>query len=59
MIQEAASKNPAPRGMDTLECQPDPNDPQLIQVKYENFKQGEEEKIARIVAAFTICRYAA
>jgi Rieske Fe-S protein len=32
--------NPAPRGMDRLECRRDPTDPQLIQVKYQNFIQG-------------------
>jgi Rieske Fe-S protein len=36
--------NPAPRDMDSLEWRKDPNNPDLIQVKYQNFKQGEKEK---------------
>jgi Rieske Fe-S protein len=36
--------NPAPRAMDTLVWRRDPANPDLIQVKYENFKQGEAEK---------------
>jgi Rieske Fe-S protein len=34
----------APRGMDTLAWRTDPNDPDLIQVQYENFIQGEKTK---------------
>jgi Rieske Fe-S protein len=36
--------NPAPRGMDALECRRDPNDPQAIQVRYQNFIQGRHER---------------
>jgi len=39
--------NPAPRGMDRLECRLDPVDPQLIQVKYENFIQGQPTAIPK------------
>ena len=39
--------NPAPRGMDRLECRRDPVDPQLIQVKYENFIQGQPTAIPK------------
>lgn len=35
---------PAPRGMDELEWQPDPTDPQRILVHYRNFRAGLEEK---------------
>jgi menaquinol-cytochrome c reductase iron-sulfur subunit len=38
---------PQPRGMDTLECRRDPTDANLIQVKYQNFMQGIEEKVAK------------
>ncbi len=39
--------NPAPRGMDQLECRLDSTDPQLIQVKYENFIQGQPTAIPK------------
>jgi Rieske Fe-S protein len=39
--------NPAPRGMDRLECRRDPADPELIQVKYQNFRQGEPTPIPK------------
>jgi Rieske Fe-S protein len=41
------ASNPAPRGMDQLECRRDPANADLIQVKYENFIQGRETKIVR------------
>jgi menaquinol-cytochrome c reductase iron-sulfur subunit len=41
------ASNPAPRGMDQLECRRDPADPDLIQVKYQNFLQGRETKVLR------------
>jgi Rieske Fe-S protein len=47
-------QNPAPRGMDDLACRrerdpsdPDPNNRNLIQVIYQNFKQGEHEKMLK------------
>jgi Rieske Fe-S protein len=40
--------NPAPRGMDRLECRRDPADPDLIQVRYENFRQGEPTPIPKV-----------
>jgi Rieske Fe-S protein len=33
-------ENPPPRGMDKLECRRDPENPDWVQVKYQNFKQG-------------------
>lgn len=36
--------NPAPRGMDALECHVEGDD---VFVKYENFKQGEHEKVLK------------
>jgi Rieske Fe-S protein len=39
--------NPAPRGMDRLECREDPENPGAIQVKYLNFRQGEHEPILK------------
>lgn len=43
--------NPAPRGMDSLPINKVPNaaDPKdfIIEVKYENFKQGEEHKVRK------------
>jgi hypothetical protein len=43
--------NPAPRGMDRLELKmvSDPASPDnpFLEVRYENFQQGRQEKIAR------------
>jgi Rieske Fe-S protein len=39
--------NPAPRGMDRLECRRDPADSDLIQVQYQNFRQGEPTPILK------------
>jgi menaquinol-cytochrome c reductase iron-sulfur subunit len=39
--------NPPPRGMDTLECRPDPDNPDFIQVKYERFIQGTRDKMIK------------
>jgi len=39
--------NPAPRNMDRLECRRDPTDPELIQVKYQNFLQGQPTAIPK------------
>ena len=47
-VELTQAKNPAPRGMDLLEVQPDPSDPDLIQVKYRSFRQGEETPIEKI-----------
>ena len=46
-LEKAGLVNPAPRGMDRLECRLDPVDPQLIQVKYENFIQGQPTAIPK------------
>ena len=43
----AAGRNPAPRGMDTLEWQRDPADRNLLLVKYQNFMQGEREPVLK------------
>lgn len=45
--EELGAQNPAPRGMDSLEVQRDPTDPEMIQVKYQNFKQGDHEKVLK------------
>jgi Rieske Fe-S protein len=37
LVEEAGKKNPAPRGMDKLDWQSDPKEPDIIQVKYETF----------------------
>jgi menaquinol-cytochrome c reductase iron-sulfur subunit len=42
-----AASNPAPRGMDRLECRRDPADADLVQVKYENFIQGRETPVPK------------
>lgn len=39
--------NPAPRGMDRLECRRDSANPDLIQVQYQNFRQGEPTPIPK------------
>jgi len=46
-LNEAVANNPAPRGMDSLDAHADPNDPKILLVKYQNFVQGEHEKIAK------------
>src|SRR5438093_13190259 len=46
-VEKTAAANPAPRGMDRLECQPDPANPELIQVKYQNFIQGKETPVPK------------
>src|SRR6516162_6931322 len=42
-----AAKNPAPRGMDRLACRRDPTNPDFLQVKYQNFRQGETSPILK------------
>jgi Rieske Fe-S protein len=41
--EELQKENPAPRSMDKLEVQRDPANPELIQVKYQNFIPGKEK----------------
>src|SRR5262245_29571207 len=41
---ELGAQNPAPRGMDSLEVRRDPENPELIQVKYQDFQQGRHDK---------------
>jgi Rieske Fe-S protein len=49
--QELHRSNPAPRGMDSLETQlvkdPSSADDPVIQVKYQNFIQGRDEKVPK------------
>jgi Rieske Fe-S protein len=45
--EHAGTTNPAPRGMDRLECRRDPDNQDLIQVKYVNFRQGEDHPIPK------------
>jgi Rieske Fe-S protein len=40
--------NPAPRGMDALQVRRDPADPEMIQVKYQNFIQGLPKPVPKI-----------
>ena len=40
--EDTPAANPAPRGMDRLECRRDPANPDLVQVKYQNFYQGRD-----------------
>ena len=46
-IEGGERENPAPRGMDTQESKPDENDPEVLLVKYENFRQGQKKKELR------------
>jgi menaquinol-cytochrome c reductase iron-sulfur subunit len=46
-VEKPGAANPAPRGMDRLACQADPANPELIQVKYQNFIQGKETPIPK------------
>jgi menaquinol-cytochrome c reductase iron-sulfur subunit len=39
--------NPAPRGMDRLECRLSPANPEMIEVKYQNFMQGKDVPIPK------------
>ena len=43
-MQGGKVSGPVPRGMDSLECK---IDGETIRVKYENFKQGEVEKVLK------------
>ena len=45
--QELGAANPAPRGMDRLEWRRDPTNPDLIQVKYQNFIQGRHDQVPK------------
>lgn len=46
--KELGAANPVPRGMDKLEIRRDPTNPDLIQVKYQNFMQGRHDKVAKV-----------
>lgn len=46
-VQQPGTANPAPRGMDGLGCQRDPANPELIQVRYQNFIQGTEARVPK------------
>ena len=45
--EKPGAANPAPRNMDRLACQRDPANPELIQVKYQDFLQGKETPIPK------------
>ncbi len=45
--QQLGAANPAPRGLDRLEVRKDPANPDLIQVKYENFIQGRHDQVLK------------
>jgi Rieske Fe-S protein len=44
---ELGRANAAPRGMDRLECRFDPANPELIQVRYQNFIQGKDTAVPK------------
>lgn len=46
-VERTDATNPAPRGMDHLECRRDPDNKELIQVKYCCFLQGRESSELR------------
>jgi Rieske Fe-S protein len=46
-VEAPGYNNPAPRGMDTLEWLA-AEQPDLLQVKYENFRQGEHHKVPKV-----------
>ncbi len=46
-LDNSEDQNPAPRGMDTLDWRRDPHNLNLLQVKYENYIQGQPEKIRK------------
>jgi menaquinol-cytochrome c reductase iron-sulfur subunit len=46
-VERPGTANPAPRSMDRLACQRDPVNPELIQVKYQNFIQGKDTPIPK------------
>lgn len=46
-VEQAGYQNPAPRGMDTLEWQNHPTNPDVLLVKFENFYQGRHDKVAK------------
>jgi menaquinol-cytochrome c reductase iron-sulfur subunit len=46
-VEKPGAANPAPRGMDRLGCQRDPANPDLIQVKYQDFIQGKETPVPK------------
>jgi Rieske Fe-S protein len=46
-VERPGFLNPAPRNMDQLECRRDPTDSELIQVKYQNFLQGQPTAIPK------------
>jgi Rieske Fe-S protein len=46
-VQRPGTANPAPRGMDGLECRRDPANAELIQVRYQNFIQGSEARVPK------------
>jgi menaquinol-cytochrome c reductase iron-sulfur subunit len=45
--EESGRANPAPRGMDSLEVNPDALRQGLVQVQYQEFQRGKEQKIVR------------
>ncbi len=45
--EDTPTSNPAPRGMDRLECRRDPANPDFIQVKYQNFYQGRDTAVVK------------
>jgi len=46
-VETPGRTNPAPRGMDQLDCREDPANPGLLQVKYQNFIQGKETRVLK------------
>jgi hypothetical protein len=46
-VERPGITNPAPRGMDHLECRRDPADQETLQVKYQSFIQGKDTPVAK------------
>lgn len=46
-VETPGVTNPAPRGMDKLRCEFDPNNPDLIRVEYKDFIQGRPDQVAK------------
>jgi Rieske Fe-S protein len=46
-LETPGRTNPAPRAMDVLQWRRDPANPELLQVKYQNFMQGKETPIPK------------
>jgi Rieske Fe-S protein len=46
-VERPGVTNPAPRGMDRLECRRDQANAEILQVKYQNFIQGKDTPVPK------------